>query len=84
MYAESLLCSPEAIITLLIPYTPVQNRKIKKREISKRGKSGKKRSKSITAADKDREELSRPSGVAGGISRQAAAAKDSPGRSSRT
>lgn len=43
MHAKSLLCSPEAIITLLIPYTPVQNRKIKKREISKRGKSGKKK-----------------------------------------
>lgn len=46
MHAKSLLCSPEAIITLLIPYTPVQNRKIKKREISKRGKSGKKKKRS--------------------------------------
>ena len=28
--AESLLCSPETITTLLIKYTPIQNKKFKK------------------------------------------------------
>ena len=54
--AECLFCSSETIITLLICYTPVQNRKVKKKK-EKRGKSGKK-IKTITAADKDGEKLS--------------------------
>ena len=29
--AESLRCSPEIIITLLISYTPIQNKKFKKK-----------------------------------------------------
>ena len=28
--AESLLCSPETITVLLISYTPIQNKKVKK------------------------------------------------------
>ena len=30
MYTESLCCSPETITTLLIIYTPIQNKKLKK------------------------------------------------------
>ena len=30
MYTESLCCSPETTTTLLIIYTPVQNKKLKK------------------------------------------------------
>ena len=30
--AESLLCSPETITTLLRGYTPIQNKKLKKKE----------------------------------------------------
>ena len=30
MYTESLCCSPETITTLLIVYTPIQNKKLKK------------------------------------------------------
>ena len=33
--AESLLCSPETITTLLIGYTPIQDRKLKKKECFK-------------------------------------------------
>ena len=36
--AESLCCSPETITTLLISYTPIQNKKFKKK--SKKGKEG--------------------------------------------
>ena len=31
--AESLHCSPETITRLLISYTPIQNKKLKKKEI---------------------------------------------------
>ena len=32
--AESLRCSPETITTLLIGYTPIQNKKVKKQPFS--------------------------------------------------
>ena len=32
MYAESLCCASEAITTLLIGYTPIQNQKLFKKE----------------------------------------------------